>query len=35
MMMRKKEKEMDHMDVFPFQKAIQNNALTHEEETQN
>jgi len=26
---------MDHMDVSPFLKAIQNNVLTHEEETQN
>jgi hypothetical protein len=33
--MRKREREMDHMDVSPFLKAIQNNALAHEEETQN
>jgi len=31
----KKKKKMDHMDVSPFLKAIQNNVLTHEEETQN
>jgi hypothetical protein len=33
MMMRKKERKMDHMDVSPFPKAIQNNVLAHEEET--